>query len=130
MGSWVSKLDTQFIKAKSLSAPYTIDMEAYTSAVVAAFSVVLAAEVWQILAVLALMFFSITVAALWFAHSSSKIESKKEIQKRKIDVVDRHFNDMLRIECPYCQTIYKPDEPECPNCKASIRNVIFPEMPE
>jgi hypothetical protein len=90
----------------------------------------LAAEAWQILAVLGLMFLGITIAALWFAHSSSKIQSKKEIQKRKIDVVDKHFNDMLRIECPYCRTIYRPNEPECPNCKAKIKTIILPEMPE
>ena len=105
-------------------------MQTLISLVTGAYSIGLTIEVWPILAVFALMFLGITIAALWFAHSSSKIESRKEIQKRKIDVVDKHFYDMLRIECPYCKTIYRPDEPECPNCKASVKNVIFPEMPE
>jgi len=124
------KLDMRFIKAKSLSRSNTVDMQALISLVAGASPIGLTIEVWPILAVLALMFFGITVAALWFAHSSSKIESRTEIQKRKIDVVDKHFYDMLRIECPYCKTIYRPDEPACPNCKASVKNVIFPEMPE
>lgn len=87
-------------------------------------------EAWQIVAIFAFMFMGITIAALWFAHSSSKIESRKELQKRKIDVIDKHFNEMLRIECPYCGTIYKPNELECPNCKASTKKILFPEMPE
>ena len=88
------------------------------------------ASAWEIVAIFALMFTGITVAALWFAHSSSKIQSKKEIQKRKIEVIDRHFNEMLRIECPYCKTVYKPSEPQCPNCSANIKELLFPEMPE
>ncbi len=87
-------------------------------------------EAWTIVAIFALMFTGITVAALWFAHSSSKIESRKELQKRKIEVVDRHFNDMLRLECPYCNTIYKPNESECPNCRANTKKILFPEMPD
>ncbi len=85
---------------------------------------------FEIVAIFALMFTGITVAALWFAHSSTKIRSKKEIQKKKIEVIDRHFNEMLRIECPYCKTIYKPSQPQCPNCSASIKELLFPEMPE
>lgn len=88
------------------------------------------ASAWEIVAIFALMFTGITVATLWFAHSSSKIQSKKEIQKRKIEVIDRHFNEMLRIECPYCKTVYKPSEPRCPNCSASVKELLFPEMPE
>jgi tRNA(Ile2) C34 agmatinyltransferase TiaS len=84
---------------------------------------------WQIVATFALMFMGITIAALWFAHSSSKIESEKEIRKKKIDVVDRHFNEMLRIECPYCGTLYKSSERECPNCKANTKKILFPEIP-
>lgn len=91
----------------------------------------MAAELaWAIVATFALMFVGITIAALWFAHSSSKIKSKEEILKKKIDVVDKHFNEMLRIECPYCGTIYKTNEPECPNCKANTKKILFPEMPE
>lgn len=85
---------------------------------------------WEIVAIFALMFTGITIAALWFTHSSSKIESKKEINKKKIEVIDKHFNEMLRIECPYCGAIYKPNEPACPNCSANTKKMLFPEMPE
>lgn len=84
----------------------------------------------EILAIIALMFTGITVATLWFTHASSKLQSRNEIQKKKVDVIDKHFNELLRIECPYCQTIYKPTEPECPNCRASPVKLLTPEMPE
>ncbi len=83
-----------------------------------------------IVAIFALMFTGITIAALWFAHSSSKVESKKELQKKKMEIIDKHFNEMLRIECPYCRTIYTPNESECPNCRADTKKILFPEMPE
>jgi hypothetical protein len=83
-----------------------------------------------IMAIFALMFTGITIAALWFTHSSSKIRSRKEILKKKIDVIDKHFNEMLRVECPYCQTIYKPNESECPNCRANTVKLLIPEMPD
>lgn len=84
----------------------------------------------EILAIIGLMFTGITIAALLFARSSHKIKSRKEIQKKKIDVFDKHFNEMLRIECPYCHTIYKPTESECPNCRANPMKLLIPEMPE
>ncbi len=87
-------------------------------------------EAWAIIAIIALMFMGITVATLWFTHASSKVASKKEIQKKKIEVIDKHFNEMLRIECPYCKTIYKPNETECPNCRANTKRLLLPEMPE
>jgi hypothetical protein len=91
----------------------------------------LAAELaWQIVATFALMFMGITIAALWFAHSSSKMENEKEIRKRRIDVVDKHYNEMLRIECPYCRTLYKTSELECPTCKANTKKILFPEIPD
>ena len=126
----IPKPDMKFIKAMFLPKSETISMGTHLIAVPIVFAVGLLAEAWVIVAIFALMFLGITIAALWFAHSSSEIQSRKEIQKRKIDVVDKHFNDMLRIECPYCKTIYRPNEPACPNCKASIKTVIFPEMPE
>lgn len=83
-----------------------------------------------IVATFAIMFTAITIAALWFAHASSKIESEKEIRKRKIDVVDKHYSDLLRIECPYCRTLYQASEPECPTCKANTKKILYPEIPE
>jgi len=68
--------------------------------------------VWGILGIFALMFIGLTIAALWFAYSSSKVLSRKELQKKKMDIIDKHFNEMVRIECPYCRTIYMPKEPD------------------
>jgi len=85
---------------------------------------------WGIVGIFALMFIGITIAALWFAYSSSKVQSKKELQKKKMDIIDKHFNEMVRIECPYCRTIYTSKEPECPNCRASTQKILFPEIPE
>ncbi|MGB9134777.1 MAG: hypothetical protein WCC63_04230, partial [Candidatus Bathyarchaeia archaeon] len=94
----IPKPDQQFTKAMSLPKPNTISMGTHLIAVPVAFAVGFVAEAWVIVAIFALMFLGVTIAALWFAHCSTKIESKKETQKRKIDVVDKHFNDMLRIE--------------------------------
>ena len=87
-------------------------------------------EAWQIVAIFSFMFMGITIAALWFAHSSSKVESKKELKKRKMEIIDKHFSEMMRIECPYCHTIYSPNELECPNCRANTKKILFPEIPE
>jgi len=87
-------------------------------------------EAWQIVAIFSFMFMGITIAALWFAHSSSKVESKKELRKKKMEIIDKHFSEMMRIECPYCHAIYSPNEPECPNCKANTKKILFPEIPE
>jgi len=88
------------------------------------------ASAWEIVGIFALMFVGITVATLWFAHSASKIKSRKEIQEKKIEVIDKHFSEMLRIECPYCGAIYRPNQPDCPNCGANTKKLLFPEMPE
>ena len=75
----------------------------------------------QIVSVFAVMFVGIVIATLWFAHSSSKVESKKELQEKKMEIIDKHFNEMVRLECPYCRTLYSIDRPECPNCGAETR---------
>ena len=85
--------------------------------------------VGEVLLIFALMFIAITVAALWFAFSASKLKHKKELQEKKLSIIDKHFNDMVRIECPYCRTIYSANKDECPNCKANTKKVLFPEMP-
>jgi uncharacterized paraquat-inducible protein A len=84
----------------------------------------------EIISVFALMFVGIVIVVLWFTHSSSKIESKKELQKKKMEIYDKHFNEMVRIECPYCKTLYSSDKSECPNCRAETKKIIFPEIPE
>jgi len=59
-----------------------------------------------------------------------KSRKQERTSKKKMDIIDKHFNEMVRIECPYCRTIYTSNEPECPNCKASTQKILFPEIPE
>ena len=56
----------------------------------------------EIILIFSTMFIAVTIAALWFAFSASKLKHKKELQEKKMNIIDKHFNDMLRIECPYC----------------------------
>ena len=83
----------------------------------------------EIILIFSVMFIVITIAALWFAFSTSKLNHKKELQEKKMDIIDKHFNDMIRIECPYCKTIYTANVNECPNCKANTKKILFPEIP-
>ena len=83
----------------------------------------------EIILIFSVMFTVITIAAFWFTFSISKQKHKKELQKKKMEIIDKHFNDMIRIECPYCKTIYKANENECPNCKANTKKILFPEIP-
>ena len=82
----------------------------------------------EIILIFSVMFIVITLAALWFAFSTSKLKHKKELQEKKMDIIDKHFNDMIRIECPYCKTIYTAKENECANCKANTKKILFPEI--
>ena len=88
-----------------------------------------ATSAWQIVLVFSVMFTAITIAALWFAFSAAKLRNKKELQEKRIDVIDKHFNEMVRIECPYCDTIYTANRSECPSCKAETKKILFPEIP-
>jgi hypothetical protein len=81
-----------------------------------------------IVTVFCVMFIGIVIAVLWFVHSSSKIESQKELKKRKMDIIDSHFTEMVRIECPYCLAIYSSNTSECPTCGANAKKILFPEM--
>jgi hypothetical protein len=83
----------------------------------------------QVVGIFALMFGGITVSALWFTHSSEKNKSKETLQKQKMEIYDKHFSEMVRIECPYCRTLYTSNTPECPNCGAETRKILFPKMP-
>lgn len=84
----------------------------------------------EIVGIFAFMFVGIVVAALWFVHSSSKLENNKELQQKKMEIYDKHFTEMVRIECPYCKTLYSSDKSECPNCGADTKKIRFPRMPE
>jgi len=83
----------------------------------------------EILLIFSLMAIAITVVTLWFALSTSKLKHKKELQEKKMDIIDKHFNDMIRIECPYCKTVYTANKDECPNCRANTKKILFPEIP-
>ena len=82
----------------------------------------------EIILIFSVMFIIITIAALWFAFSTSKLKHRKELQEKKMDIIDKHFNDMIRIECPYCKTIYTANVNECPTCKANTKKILFPEI--
>jgi len=69
----------------------------------------------EIILIFSIMFIAITIAALWFAFSASKLKHKKELQEKKMDIIDKHFNEMIRIECP--------------NCRANTKKILFPEIP-
>ena len=83
----------------------------------------------QIVGIFAVMFLGIVMVVMWFTHSNSKIESNKEIKKKQIDVIDRHFNELVRIECPYCKTLYSSNINECPGCGANTKKIVFPNLP-
>jgi ribosomal protein L37E len=68
-----------------------------------------------------------TVAAL-FVFKTTKLKSKKELQQKRMEIIDKHFNEMTRIECPYCKTLYNVNKQECPNCRASTKKIRFPEI--
>jgi hypothetical protein len=84
----------------------------------------------EIIGVFAVMFVGIVVAVLWFTHATTKVQTGKELKEKQMDIIDRHWNEMVRIECPYCKTIYRAGEPSCPGCGANTKKILFPEMPE
>jgi hypothetical protein len=83
----------------------------------------------EVLLIFSVMFVAITVVACWFAFSISKQKHCKELQEKKMDIIDKRFNDLIRIECPYCKTIYTANLNECPHCKANTKKILFPEIP-
>jgi len=71
----------------------------------------------------------LTIVAVLFVFKTTKLKSKKELQEKRMDIVDKHFNEMTRIECPYCKTLYDVNRPECPSCGASTKKILFPDIP-
>ena len=68
----------------------------------------------------------------WNDALAELIEVLKEGDKESAEVakiIDKHFNEMIRIECPYCKTIYPAKKIACPTCKANTKNILFPEIP-
>lgn len=81
-------------------------------------------------AIFALLFFGIVVVTIRFAHATTKEESRKELQKKKMEIIDKHFTSLARIECPYCMTLYSLNVPDCPNCGANTKKILYPEILE
>ena len=79
--------------------------------------------------IFAVMSIALTIAAVLFVFKTTKLKSKKELQEKRMDIIDKHFNEMTRIECPYCKTLYNANMPECPNCQAPTKKILFPEIP-
>jgi hypothetical protein len=83
----------------------------------------------QIVLIFSSMFVAITVAALWFTLTSLKTKNKHKLKEMRMEIIEKYFNEMIRIECPYCKTIYQTKEIECPNCKANTKKILFPKIP-
>ncbi len=79
--------------------------------------------------IFSLMSIVLTIAALLFVLKTTKMKSKKELLEKRMEIVDKHFNEMTRIECPYCKTLYNVNSQACPNCKAPTQKILFPEIP-
>jgi len=84
----------------------------------------------QIIGVFFGIFSLIVVVVLYFTRGMAKDRNISEIKKKQIDVVDKHFNEMVRIECPYCHTLYPIDKISCPTCGADTKKIQFPKMPD
>lgn len=79
--------------------------------------------------IFAVMFIILTIIAVRFAFKTEKLKSKKELREKKMDIIDKHFGEMTRIECPYCKTLYDVNMQECPSCGAATKKILFPEIP-
>ena len=79
--------------------------------------------------IFAVMAIALTIVAALFVFKTTKLKSKKELQEKRMRIIDQHFNEMTRVECPYCKTLYSVNRQECPNCKASTKKILFPEIP-
>jgi len=75
------------------------------------------------------MAIALTIVAALFVFKTTILKSKKELQAKRMEIIDNHFNEMTRIECPYCKTLYSVNRQECPNCRASTKKILFPEIP-
>jgi hypothetical protein len=82
----------------------------------------------QIVLIFSIMFVAITITVLWFTFSTFKTKSRQKLKEKKMEIIDNHFNEMIRIECPYCKTLYDVKKNECPNCKANTKQILIPEI--
>ncbi len=78
--------------------------------------------------IFAVMSIALTIVAVLFVFKTTKLKSKKELQQKRMEIVDKHFNEMTRIECLHCETLYNVNMQECPNCQAPTKKILFPEI--
>jgi hypothetical protein len=83
----------------------------------------------EIVLIFSVMFTIISVGAFGLLTLLLSKSIKKSCKKKRMYIIDKHFKSMIRIECPYCKTIYKANRDECPNCKANTKKILFPEIP-
>ncbi len=76
------------------------------------------------------LFAVIVGVVLWFTKGMAKDRNASDLKKRQIDVIDNHFSEIVRVECPYCKTLYTVDKASCPGCGADTKRIQFPEMPK
>ena len=88
-----------------------------------------ATSAWQIILIFSVMFIAVTIAALWFAFKTTRLRSKKELQEKRMEIMDKHFNEMIRIECPYCKTSYAASGQECPDCELAPEKSFSQKCP-
>ena len=72
---------------------------------------------------------ALTIVAVLFVFNTTKLKSKKELQEKRMEIVDKHFNEMTRIECPYCKTLYDVNRLECSSYGAGTKKILFPDIP-
>ena len=127
-------LDFQFIKIKFPSAPETIS-ENLSSPWLAKRSFLqgvdevptFAVEIFFL--IFAFMSVALTLVAALFVFKTTKLKSQKQLHEKRMEIIDKHFNEMTRIECPYCKTLYDVNMQECPSCGAFTRKILFPDIP-
>jgi hypothetical protein len=84
----------------------------------------------QIVGIFFGLFAIIIAIVLWFVKGMQRERNALEAKKMQIDVIDKHYDEMIRVECPYCKTLYSIDLISCPNCGAETQKIRFPKIPE
>lgn len=84
----------------------------------------------QIIAVFFSLSAVIVAIVLWFTRGIQRDRNVLEVKKKQIDVIDNHFDEVVRVECQYCKTLYSVDRTSCPNCGAETKKIMLPKIPE
>ena len=84
----------------------------------------------QIIGIFLGVFAVIVAVVLWFTKGMARDRNISEEKKKQIDVIDKHFDEITRFECPYCKTLYPLDRDSCPTCGADTKKILYPKLPE